>query len=35
MTNECEESGAHQCPRRSERDAAHDVSRKMNAKVHA
>ena len=35
MTQKCEESGEYQRPRRSERDAAHDVSRIMNAKVHA
>lgn len=35
MAKKCEESGEHQRPRRSERDAAHDISRIMNAKVHA
>ena len=35
MTKKCEESGEQQRPRRSERDAAYDVSRIMNAKVHA
>jgi hypothetical protein len=35
MTKNCEDSGEHQRPRRSKRDAAHNVSRVMNAKVHA
>jgi len=35
MTNECEESSEQQRPCGSERNAAHDVSRIMNAQVYA
>ena len=35
MNKKCEKSGEQQCPRRSQRDTAHDVRRIMNAKVHA